>query len=117
MHKLAIALIAGGFASLAAAQTATVNPRTIADHGTPPYHAQVTAQIVLAGSAATGLVGSDAKIAAVKEATRVADHGTPVIHADEAWGNYLRSRGTPSPVGSHAAGQEIVGGLAKLSTR
>jgi hypothetical protein len=117
MHKLVIALVAGAFASLAAAQTATVNPRTIADHGTPAYHAQVTAQNVLAGMASAGLVGNESKIAAVKEATRVADHGTPVLHADEAYGNYQRSRGTRSPVGSDVAGQEIVGGLAKLSTR
>lgn len=117
MHKLALALIAGGFASLAVAQTATVDPRTIADHGTPAYHAQVTASNVLAGSASAGLAGTEAKVAAVKETTRVADHGTPVIHADEAYGNYRRSRSTPSPIASDAAGQEIVGGLAKLSTR
>jgi hypothetical protein len=108
MNKLMIALIAGALATSAAAQTGTVNPRTIADHGTPAMHAEETKKNVEASKATKGLPDTKAKQQAVKDATRIADHGTPAIHADEAKQNVAASKAVANPIASDAAGQDAV---------
>ena len=117
MSKLMIALIASTFAATAAAQTGTVNPRTVADHGTPAYHAAVTKQSVDAGKALKGLSGDTARQEAVAEATKIADHGTPVIHAADAQRNVNASKRTAKPLATDKSGHEAVKEAVRGATR
>ena len=113
MNKLMIALIASTFAATAAAQTGTVNPATVGDHGTPAMHAAETQKNVQASKAVKGLTDTKAKQQAVNEATKGADHGTPVIHAAEAQRNVNASKGAAKPFATDKAAQEAVAEAVK----
>ena len=118
MSKLMIALIAGTFALTAAAQTGTVDPRTIADHGTPAMHAAETAKNVEASKAAgKALPDTKAKQQAVKDVTKVADHGTPALHAEEARKSAAASKNQAKPLTSDKAAQEAVKAAVKGATK
>ncbi len=117
MNKLMIALIASGFATAAAAQTGTVSPATVADHGTPAMHAAETAKNVEASKSIKGLPDTKAKQQAVKDATKIADHGTPAIHAADAQANVALSKATAKPVAGDKAAQDAVQQAVKGSTR
>lgn len=117
MSKLMIALIASTFAATAAAQTGTVNPATIADHGTPAMHAAESKKNVDASKLVKGLPDANAKQQALKDATKGADHGTPVIHAANAQQNTVVSKGVAKPITSDKVGQDAVKGAVKGATR
>ena len=117
MNKLMITLIAGTFAATAAAQTGTVNPATIADHGTPAMHAAETAKSVEKSKAVKGLSDSKARQLAVKDTTKIADHGTPAMHAADAEKNVAASKATPKPLSSDKAAQQAVTEAVKGSTK
>ena len=118
MSKLMIALIAGTFAVTAAAQTGTVDPRTIADHGTPAMHAAETAKNVETSKAAPkALPDAKAKQQTRKDATKMVDHGTPVLHAEEAQKNVAASKGQAKPLTSDKAAQEAVKDAVKGATK
>lgn len=118
MSKLMMALIASTFAATAIAQTGTVDPRTIADHGTPAMHAAEAAKNVEASKAAgKPVVETKAKQQAVKDATKLADHGTPVLHAEDAQKNVAVSKGQPKPLTSERAAQDAVKDAVKGATK
>jgi hypothetical protein len=117
MRRLIIALIAGAFAASAAAQTGNVNPRTIADHGTPAMHAEETKRTVDASKNVKGLPDTQAKQQAVKDTTKIADHGTPLIHAADAQQNVASSKGVAKPITSDKVGQTAVKDAVKGATR
>lgn len=107
MSKLLMVLIASTFALTAGAQTGTVSPATVGDHGTPAMHAAETAKNVEASKATKGLTDTKAKQQAVQEATNGADHGTPVIHAADAQKNVAASKG-PAKLADRKGAQEAV---------
>jgi len=117
MNKLILALIAGTFTAAAAAQTGTVSPATVADHGTPAMHAEETATNVAASKKVKGLSDTKARQQAVTDATKVADHGTPVIHAEDAAKNVTASKGLPKTIAGNAAAQDAVQQASKGSTK
>lgn len=117
MNKLLIALLATAFAGTAAAQTGTVSPATIADHGTPALHAAESKKNVETSSAMTGLRDSKARQQAVKDTTKVADHGTPMIHAAELERNVAASQGAAKTIANDKAGQEALENAAKGATK
>ena len=100
MNNLMIALIASTFVATAAAQTGTVNPATVADHGTPAMHAAESKKNVEVSKSVKGLTDAKSKQQAVKDTTKGADQGTPAIHAAEAARNTTVSRGTAKPLAS-----------------
>jgi hypothetical protein len=108
MNKLMIALVASTFVATAAAQTGTVNPTTVADHGTPAMHAAESKKNADLSKSVTGLADTKAKQQAVKDTTKIADHGTPAIHAAEAQQNTAVSKSTAKPITSETVGQEAV---------
>lgn len=117
MNKLILAVIAGTFTVAAAAQTGTVDTRTVGDHGTPAMHAEETAKNVAASKGVKGLSDTKAKQQAVTDATKVADHGTPVIHTEEAAKNVTASKGQPKTLANNAAAQDAVRQASKGSTK
>jgi hypothetical protein len=117
MNKLILALIAGTFTAAAAAQTGTVSPATVGDHGTPAMHAEETAKNVAASKTVKGLSDTKARQQAVADATKVADHGTPVLHAEDAAKNVTASKRQPKSIGSNSAAQDAVQGASKGSTK
>jgi len=117
MNKLMIALIASTFVATAAAQTGTLSPATVADHGTPAMHAAESKKNADISKSVTGLTDSKSKQQAVKDATKGADHGTPAIHAAEAAQNTTASNGTVKPITSAKVGQEAVKDAVKGQTR
>ncbi len=108
MNKLILALIAGVISTAAAAQTGTVNPATVADHGTPAMHAEETAKSVAASKQVKGLNDPKSRQQAVKNTTKIADHGTPASHAEDAAGNVSASKGGAKPIASSKAAQDAV---------
>jgi hypothetical protein len=117
MSKLMIALIAGTFAATAAAQTGTIDTRTIGEHGTPAMHATESKKNFDASKAVKGLPDTKGKQQAVADATKVADHGTPVIHAADAQRNFNASKGTAKPLGTDKAAQEATKEAVKGVTK
>jgi hypothetical protein len=117
MNKLLIALIATAFAGTAAAQTGTVSPATVADHGTPALHAAESAKNTETSKAVKGLPDTKARQQAVKDTTKVADHGTPVIHANELQKNVTASQGTAKQIASDKAGQDALKTATKGATK
>ena len=117
MNKLILAVIAGTFTVAAAAQTGTVNTRTVGDHGTPAMHAEETAKNVAASKGVKGLSDTKARQQAVTDATKVADHGTPVIHTEDAAKNVAASKGQPKTIANNGAAQEAVQQASKGSTK
>ena len=117
MSKLMIALIAGTFAATAAAQTGTIDAKSIGDHGSSRYHAEVTKQNVADGKSVKGLSGSKTKQDAVNEVTKVAEHGTPVIHAAEAQRSFNASKATAKPLATDKAGQDAMKDAVKGATK
>jgi hypothetical protein len=113
MNKLMIALIATTFAATAGAQTGTVSPATVGDHGTPAMHAAETQKNVQASKAMTGLTDTKAKQQAVNAATNRADHGTPVAHAADAKQNVNASKGSAKPFASNKEAQDAVAQAVK----
>jgi hypothetical protein len=70
MNKLMIALIAGTFAAATGAQTGTVAPASVGDHGTPAMHAAEAKKNVEASKAVSGLpADAKAKQQVVKDVT------------------------------------------------
>lgn len=117
MNKLLIALIATAFAGTAAAQTGTVSPATVADHGTPALHAAESAKNTETSKAVKGLPDTKVRQQAVKDTTKVADHGTPVIHADELQKNVTASNGVATAIAGDKAGQEALRNATKGVTK
>jgi Spy/CpxP family protein refolding chaperone len=117
MNKLIFALIASTFVATAAAQTGTVNPATVADHGTPAMHAAETQKNVAASKAVKGLSETKAQQQALKDATKLADQGTPVTRAENAEQNTNASKGTATQITSAKVGQEAVKAAVKGQTK
>jgi hypothetical protein len=117
MNKLMIALIASTFVATAAAQTGTVNPATIADHGTPAMHAAESKKNTEVSKSVKGLTDTKAKQQAVKDATKGADHGTPAIHAADAARNTTVSKGTAKPLVSDKAAQQATADAVKNQSK
>lgn len=117
MNRLMIALIAGSFAATAAAQTGTIDARTIGDHGTPAMHAAETKKNTEAAKSSKALLDTKAKQQAVADATKVADHGTPIIHAAESQRNLSASKGSAKPIATNKSGQEAVKEAVKGATK
>ncbi len=117
MNKLTLALIAGVFSAAAAAQTGTMNPKTIADHGTPAMHAAETAKNVNASKQVKGLNDTKSRQQAVKDTTKIADHGTSAGHADDAAKNVIASKNEAKPVGTSKAAQDAVQTATKGQTK
>lgn len=117
MNRLIFAMIASTFALSAAAQTGTVSPATVADHGTPAMHAAESKKNVDASKSVKGLSDTKAKQQAVQSATRVADHGTQAIHAAELQQNVTSSQGVAKAITSDKAGQEAVKSATKGATK
>lgn len=117
MSKLIVALIAGAFAAAGAAQTGTVNPGTVADHGTPAMHAQETAKNVAASKQVKGLTDDKSRRQAVKDTTKIADHGTQVLHAEDAAKNLATSRAESKPIAGSKAGQDAIQQATKGATK
>jgi hypothetical protein len=117
MNKLMIALIASTFVATAAAQTGTVSPATVADHGTPATHAAESKKNLEVSKATKGLTDPKARQQATKDATKGADHGTPTSHAANAQQNTAVSKGTAKPLANDKAGQEAVKDATKGSTK
>ncbi len=117
MKKIVLLLFASAAAMSASAQTGVVNPRTIADHGTPAMHAEESAKNVAASKASAGLNTSTSRQQAVKDTTKVADHGTQTLHAEEAQKNVATSRAETKAIGSNKAAQEAVVSATKGATR
>lgn len=116
MNKLMIALIASTFVATAAAQTGTVDPATVSDHGTPAMHAQESKKNFEA-SKAVGIPDTKARQQEVKDATKGSDHGTPAIHAADAQRNTNVSKGKAKPITSNKVGQEAVKDAVKGQTK
>lgn len=112
-----IALIASTFVATAAAQTGTVNPAVVADHGTPAMHAAESQKNFEASKATKGLVDSKARQQALKDSTKGADHGTPMSHAANARQNTIASKDTARPITTDKAGQEAVKDATKGATK
>jgi hypothetical protein len=117
MNRLMIALIAGFFAAAAAAQTGTIDARTIGDHGTPAIHAAEAKKNTEASKSSKALPDTKAKQQAVADASKVADHGTPVIHAAEAQRNLNAAKGTAKPLPTNKSGQDAVKEAVKGATK
>ena len=117
MNKLMIALIASTFVATAAAQTGTVNPATVADHGTPAMHAAESKKNAEVSKTVTGLADSKSKQQAVKDTTKGADHGTPAIHAADAARNTTVSKGTAKPLVSDKAAQQATADAVKNQSK
>ena len=117
MNKLLIAMIATAFAGTAAAQTGTVSPATVADHGTPALHAAESKKNVDTSNAVKGLADSKARKQAVNDTTKTADHGTPVLHAAELQQNVTASQGVAKPITGDKAGQEALKSASKGATK
>lgn len=113
MNKLMIALIASTFVATAAAQTGTVSPATVADHGTPAMHAAESKKNADVSKSVTGLTDTKARQQAVKDTTKVADHGTPAIHAEEAQRNVIASKSVAKPLASDNAAQQAAADAVK----
>ncbi len=117
MNKLILAVVAGTFTVVAAAQTGTVSTATVGDHGTPAMHAEETAKNVATSKGVKGLSDAKARQQAVTDVTKVADHGTPPIHAQDAAKNVAASKGQPKTITNNGAAQEAVQQASKGSTK
>ncbi len=117
MNKLILALIASAISTAAAAQTGTVNPATVADHGTPAMHAEETAKNVSVSKQVKGLTDSKSRQQAVKDTTKIADHGTQASHAEDAAGNVSASKAGAKPIANSKAAQDAVQTATKGQTK
>jgi hypothetical protein len=117
MNKLLLAVIASTFTVAAAAQTGTVSPATVGDHGTPAMQAEETAKNVAISKTVKGLSDTKARQQAVTDATKVADHGTPAIHTADAAKNVATSKGQPKAIANNNAAQDAVQQASKGATK
>jgi hypothetical protein len=117
MNKLMIALIASTFVATATAQTGTVSPATVADHGTPAMHAAESKKNADVSKSVKGLTDTKARQQAVQDTTKVADHGTPAIHAAEAQQNVVASNRVAKPLASDKAAQKATADAVRNQTK
>jgi hypothetical protein len=110
-------MIASAFAVTAAAQTGTVNPATVGDHGTPAMHAAESKKNVEASKAVKGLPDTKARQQATRDATKGADHGTYLTHAADAQQNVNASKSTAKPIMTNKEGQVAVNDAVKGATK
>ena len=105
-----IALIATTFAATAAAQTGTVSPATVGDHGTPAMHAAETQKNVQASKGVMGLPpDAKTKQQAVKDMTTGGSSSSAGVVAS-ARGAAAAKAGaaTPNPLPTKADKQTAV---------
>jgi len=117
MNKLMIALIASTFAATGVAQTGTVGPATVSDHGTPAMHAEESKKNTEVSKSVKGLTDTKSKQQAVNDRSKFADHGTPAIHAADAQKNTNVSKNAAKPITSAKVGQEAVADAVKGQTK